>query len=503
MKNSRKIKKVMLMFPYQQWYKFDLTTTWNLSPYSLCLLGGILQNRGYDVKIVDCQFYEMSEAQFKKEVEAYDPDIVGISILTSEYADTGDTAARIIKEVNPAILTIMGGVHPTTQHERVMRNKNIDFAVRGEAEYVFPAFLDYLNGEGDFPTKGMVYRDKDGKVVSLPPEYIHDLDALPRPNYELVDFPQYTMTGPRYGVDTIQIYPYARMLTSRGCPVGCSFCQVGSISGKIWRAHSAERVVEDLKWLKEKYGIKAFIFEDDNPFATRHRTRKMLQLLKEADLGLKWKAAGVTIWTMDKEILKLMKETGCLMLGIAIETGTERVMKDIIGKPVDLQKIPELIKYASQELGIFMAANFIIGFPGETWDEIRQTLYYAETCGVDYAKIYPAQPLLGTKLYDMAVAMDAIVGGHETVGWRYGRIKSKEFNPKDISILRAYEWDRINFRDPKKRARTAEIMGISVEKLDQIRKNTRDKLTFEDFDWSSIDTSLDEIKDNRAKAFSE
>ena len=103
----------------------------------------------------------------------------------------------------------------------------------------------------------------------------------------------------------------------------------------------------------------------------------------------------------------------------------------------------------------------------------------------------------------MAVEMDAIVGDHEAVGWRYGRMRSTEFNQKDISILRVYEWDRINFTDPVKRARTAKIMGISEKKLNQIRTNTRNKLTFEDFDWSLIDTSLDEITDNRTKAFSE
>ena len=503
MNSVQNVNKVILMFPNQAWYKFDLTTTWNLSPYVLCLLGEILIRRGYSVKIIDCQFYNMSEEEFKKELEDYQPDLVGISILTSEYADTADMAARIAKEVNPQIVTIMGGVHPTTQHKRVMRNKDIDYACRGEAEEVFPQFLDWLNARAEFPHKGIVYRDELGNIVALPPDYIQDLDALPRPNYDLVDFEAYTMTGPRYGVDTIQVFPYARILTSRGCPVGCSFCQVESISGHKWRHHSAERVVDDLKWLKKKYGIKAFIFEDDNAFATKWRTRKLFTLLKEADLNLQWKAAGVTIWTMDKDILRLMAETGCQMLCIAIETGTNRVMNDVIGKPVKLESILPIIKYASEELGIFMAANFIIGFPGESWEEIRTTLRYAETCGVDYVKIYPAQPLVGTKLYDMAVEMDAIVGDHEEVGWRYGRMRSTEFNQKDISILRVYEWDRINFTDPVKRARTAKIMGISEKKLNQIRTNTRNKLTFEDFDWSLIDTSLDEITDNRTKAFSE
>jgi len=499
---KKPIKKVMLMFANQQWFKYDFTTTWNLSPYSLCMLAAMLPKDEYDIKIVDAQFYEMTEDQFRDEVKAFGPDIVGISVLTSEYASTADMAAEIIKSVDKNIITLMGGVHVTTQHKRSLRNKNVDYAVRGEGEYVFPEFLKYLNDKGPFPTKGMVYRGENDEIIALPSDVIDDLDALPRPDYGLIDYKLYTMTAPRYGVDTIPVFPYARLLTSRGCPVGCSFCQVEFISGKKWRYHSPERIVDDLIWLKEEYGINAFIFEDDNAFATRHRTLAMLKLLKSKNLNLQWKAAGVTIWTMNKEILDLMADTGCKMLGIAIETGTNRVMKDVIGKPVNLEKVPALIKIA-QDRGIFIAANFIIGFPGETWDEIRQTLSYAEICGVDYAKVYMAQPLLGTRLYDMAVSMDAIVGDHEQVGWRYGRIKSKDFNPKDLSILRVYEWDRINFTDPKKREKTAKVMGISVDRLNDIRKVTRNKLTFENFDWSQIDTNLDEIEDIRAKVFSE
>ena len=119
---KKPVKKVVLMFPNQSWFKFDLTTTWNLSPYVLCLLGEILIKRNYDVKIIDCQFYDMTEEDFKIEIKKYNPDIVGISILTTEYAETADIAARIVKECNQDIITIMGGVHPTTQHKRVMKN---------------------------------------------------------------------------------------------------------------------------------------------------------------------------------------------------------------------------------------------------------------------------------------------------------------------------------------------------------------------------------------------
>lgn len=470
----------MLIYPNQRWYKYDLTTTWNLSPYMLCLLATMLQDK-YEIKIVDAQFYNMSEEQFKQEVQNFQPDCVGISVLSSEYASILDTAADIVKEINKDIITIAGGVHVTTQYYRVMENKNIDYAVRGEGEYVLRDFLAYLNGEGSFPKKGIVFRNENGGVTILPPDLIPDLDALPLPNYGLVDYPAYTNISPRYGVDSVYVYPYARILTSRGCYVGCSFCQVESISGKKWRMRSAEKVVDELSFLKTKYGIKAFIIEDDNPFGQKKRTKDMLRLLKERNLNLKWKAAGVAIFLMDEEIFKLMAETGCQMIGMAIESGTERILKQVIKKPIDLKKVPEMIKMA-QKYGLYVAANFIIGFPGETWDEILQTIRYAEICGADYCKIYPANPLVGTKLFEMAQKSNLIVGDPNKVDWRYGRIKSSEFSPKDISILRVYEWDRINFSDPRKLQRTADIMGITIEELNKIRKSTRDNLTFRNMD---------------------
>jgi len=478
MQNCKKIRRVLLCYPNQRWLKFDLTTTWDLSPYGICMLATTIQDR-YEVKIVDAQFNNLSEEQFASQIETYAPDLVGISLLTSEYAPILSTAARIVKAVNNEIVTVAGGVHVTTQHEQVMADTNIDYAVRGEGENVLGQLLDWLNHEAPFPTKGLVYRDWNNQkqLVALPPDLIDDLDQLPMPDYGLVDYLAYAMHKPRYGVDSLNVFPHARILTSRGCPVGCSFCQVESISGKKWRMRSAKNVVDEIAFFHQRYGIKGFIVEDDNAFVQKKRTKEMLRLLKQKNLGLSWKAAGVPIFNMDEETFRLMAETGCQLVGLPIESGVPRILKQIIKKPVNLEKAPELIA-AAQKNGIFVAANFIIGFPTETWDEIRQTLHYAETCGADYCKIYAAQPLLGTELHSLAKQMNCLVGDEHDVGWRHGRISTSEFTPKDISILRAYEWDRINFTDSQKREKTAAIMGITLEELDCIRKQTRESLTF-------------------------
>ncbi|MAF95800.1 MAG: hypothetical protein CMM60_08620 [Rhodospirillaceae bacterium] len=486
MEIKKRIKKVVLVYPNQKWMKVDLTTTWNLPPNTLCLLGTMIEDL-YEVKIIDANFYDLTEEQFEAEIREFKPDVVGISLLTSEYQDILEICVKLVKEIDHEIVTVAGGVHVTTQHESVLEDQNIDYAVRGEGEYVFRNLLEHLNGRAEFPKKGMVFRNCDGKIEAFEPELIADLDQLPIPNYKLVDYPAYANKLSRYGVDSVHVKPFARILTSRGCPVGCSFCQVESISGKSLRMRSAENVIAELQMLKNEYGIEGFVIEDDNPFGNKKRTKKMLRLLKEANLNLTWKAAGVTIFNMDEEIFELMAETGCQAIGIAIESGVERVLKKIIRKPVNLKKVPDLVKLA-QKYGLFVTANFIVGFPGETWEEIRETLHYAETCGVDYIKVYQAQPLLGTRLYDEAIETKSITGTHDKVGWRYSRLHTSEFSPKDLSVLRVYEWDRINFSTLEKREKAAKIMNIDLEELARLRKATRNSLTFEDMDMEMMRT---------------
>jgi radical SAM superfamily enzyme YgiQ (UPF0313 family) len=174
-----------------------------------------------------------------------------------------------------------------------------------------------------------------------------------------------------------------------------------------------------------------------------------------------------------------MKESGCVGMNVAIESGNERVLKEIVRKPIkNLQEIPAIIEKVKNK-GIYCIANFIIGFPSETWDEIRETLAFAEHCGADYVKIYAAVPLYKTKLYYLAKERGLLLCNDAVpkVDWRYGQIKSDEWTAKDISILRAYEWDRINF-SPNRIKRLMEISGATEEELKLTRKKTRDNLVF-------------------------
>jgi radical SAM superfamily enzyme YgiQ (UPF0313 family) len=472
---ANKIKSAVLVQPNLSWCSNqDFRTAWEVVPYNLSLLAAMIENE-FEVKILDANIDDLNEDDFAQKISSIEPDVVGITMMTTEYAEAAHAAARIVKKVAPETITVLGGVYATTSYQTAIEDKSIDFIVIGEGEHTFPALLRYLNNSGPLPETGVIFRDNGSPVFTHKAGFVDDLDALPFPAYHLIDYPRYTNLIQRVGVDAPKRLPYARIRTSRGCPVGCSFCQVEQLAGKKFRPRSVDNVIQELKWQKEEYGIKSVLFNDDNLILNRKRAKNLFRAMIDNKLDLTWNATAVAVFSLDEEMIELMKESGCVYVDIAVESGNERILKEIINKPVNLSHAKKMAKKI-RELGIYIVANFIIGFPGETWEEIRNTVKFAEDIDVDYVKIFIATPLKGTRLYDMVKEHNLLKDKNDDIekrlDWSTSRIKTDEFTSKDLSILRAYEWDRINFTDPMKRIKAAKRMGISESELKSLRRKT-------------------------------
>ena len=162
---------------------------------------------------------------------------------------------------------------------------------------------------------------------------------------------------------------------------------------------------------------------------------------------------------LTKEKIDWLADSGCNYMGFAVETGVERISKDLIaGKPLKKQHSIEMMEYAKSK-GIFCSANFIIGFPTETWDEIRETIAFAEKLNADYTRIHILVPLKGTKMFEM-VENEGLLNErydhfNQKATWKAGTIESRNYTSNDLTILKAMEWDRLNFTDPKKEKKFA------------------------------------------------
>ncbi len=465
--------RLTLIVPNFEWCDWDENTRWRFIPYNLCLLAAVLYNDA-DISIIDANESSLTSEDFTKKLSELCPDIVGITVLMDQYSKAGHHAAKLVKEFNSEIKTIMGGVYATMNPEKALHDTNIDFVVIGEGEFVLRELIKFIQYGGQFPERGVAYR-KNGEIINTGhAAFINDLDTLPLPAYNLIDFHSYTSKLPRRkSVDMPSQLPYARILTSRGCPYGCVFCQVESISGKKFRVKSPDTILDEIQWMKNEYNIQSLIFDDDNLYTDIFRANKIFKGLIERDLIMPWVSISTAVFRLNEELIELMRKSGCEYINIAIESGNKRVLNEIIKKPVNFEHAKKMVKIA-RKAGIFVAANFIIGFPTEKWDEIRETVSFAEKINVDYVKIFAAMPLPQTRLWDLCKKENAFKKDYDSnnLRWSNGQIETKDFSARDLTILRAYEWDRINFSSPEKRNRIAQRMKISDEELLAIRRRT-------------------------------
>ena len=465
-------KKVTLVVPNYNWVDGDDRVLWHIIPYNLCLLAAILEEF-YEVEIIDAYTDNYSEEHFVEAIRNSKPDLVGITVLMDQFAGAGHLCARLIKEEKSDVCVTLGGVYATVNPEQAVADNNIDFVVCGEGEVAFVDLVKHVLSDGPFPDNGIYYVE-DNKIVSNGrADFITNLDDYPLPAYHLIDYKRYINSAPRKSVDGPRCFPYARIITSRGCPINCCFCQVKKIMGLKFRPRSAQSVLDEIEWLKNEYGIKSLIFDDDNLFTDRQRGIDILQGMIDRGLSMPWSSIATAVFKLDEELIDLIHRSGCEYMSISIESGTKRVLKEIIGKPIDFDHAKRMVKLARKK-GIYVSACFIVGFPTETWDELRSTIAFAEELDTDYVKLFSAVPLKHTKLWDLCVEHNSFKKDFSTddLSWHSGQIEGEYFSINDLTILRTYEWDRINFTDPVKRKRTASMMGITEDELLTIRRNT-------------------------------
>jgi len=251
-KAIKKRLKILFLVPNFNWIDEDVNALWDLFPWNLCQLAAMVQPFSKDVKIIDAYKKNLTVKEVKDAIREYKPDVTGITVLMDQYAKAGHMAAKIVKDFSKDIKTVIGGVYAMSNPKRVMQDKNFDYLVMGEGEYAFKQLIGNLSGACELPSRGIAFKNKSGEVENRGhAAFIKDLDSLPRPAYELIDYLSYANNfSDRRSVDQPGAYPYARIITSRGCPEKCSFCQVPSLQGSYFRSRSPDNICDEIEWLK-------------------------------------------------------------------------------------------------------------------------------------------------------------------------------------------------------------------------------------------------------------
>ena len=333
-------------------------------PIGLCYLKAVLLRAGYqDVTVMDLAGSEIEDV--RGIIREKSPDIVGITSFTETRHHALKTAA-IVKEVDPKIKTIMGGVHATLMYRQVMEHyPYIDIISLGESENTAVELMGALESRGDLSkVNGIVFRRDGETVVTGKRELIKDLDSLPFPNYDDLDLTIYK-EGYHFGRGKSRF----SIVTSRGCQFSCIFCATHPVWGN-WRPRSAKNVLDEMEWLVRDHGAEIFSIADDLFTFNRERTIEICEGIVNRGLHIQWSAQTRTD-CVTPEILKLMKEAGCKVLQFGVESGSPTILKNL-NKKEKIDVAFNALTWA-KAAGIQTQCNIIVGGPGENKATIKET----------------------------------------------------------------------------------------------------------------------------------
>jgi len=345
------------------------------------------ENTPFDIKVVDAVVEELDYPALKARIAAEKPDVVGVTATTFTLLDALLTV-RLVKEINPEITVVLGGPHPYIYPDETIRLPGIDFLVIGEGEAVFSALLNNLHDKEALKgIRGLVFKEGDSVVNTGLPPLVDDLDSLPFPARDLTPYDKYNSLIAKGG-------PVTTMITSRGCPYRCLFCDRPHL-GKRFRPRSAKNVVDEMESCA-KMGIPEFLIYDDTFTISKKRVLDICAEIKARGLKIGWDVRA-RVDTVNAEMLSAMKDAGCDRIHYGVEAGSPEVI-ETLRKGITLEQVRRVFK-ETKEAGISILAYFMIGSPGETRAQMEESLRLAKELAPDYLHLSITTPFPETDLY--------------------------------------------------------------------------------------------------------
>ena len=372
-------------------------------PLGIGYIASILLKEGYNVQIVDPSPLNLSLFDIKKIVQNEQPDVVGIYCSSTDRYEAFDLA-NAVKEVLPNALVVMGGPHVTaTASITLQRFSSIDVIVRHEGELTMKELLSVINRGGNIGTvKGISFR-RNQEIVSTPSrEFIEDLDSLPPPAYHL--YPPFSRYSPQ-GIGGEKCDGI--IMSSRGCTFSCPFCYAPNFWGRKFRGRSPKSVVNEMEYQRDEFGVEFIDFSDDTFTLDMVRAERICDEIIKRKVDLTFPILS-RVDTINRNLLKKLKDAGCEQIQYGVETGSPRLLKSI-QKGITVERIEKVLRW-TKEAGIQNHVFLMQGLPGETVKDVELTFGFLKRNRKFIDKMHStiAVMLPGTALYERAKRLGLI-----------------------------------------------------------------------------------------------
>jgi radical SAM superfamily enzyme YgiQ (UPF0313 family) len=361
-------------------------------PFGILSMAAVLEREGHEVQVFDPFF---GNTAFFRDVESFQPDLVGIGLLTASYRRAGDIVQELRKRGIEAPIGA-GGFHVTTLPVETLNGLGLDFVVVGEGEQTILEVCERFDARKDLKgVKGVVYRD-NGDVVKNPPrDLIENLDDLPPPAWHKVNVEKY-LIPPGY----IRSYYLKRTLvlfTDRGCPYHCTFCASNKIFGRTVRFPSVDYSVRQFRDLEEKYQLDGLYFMNDTFTINRKLVLEFCRVKRESGSNLTWACQG-HVNNMTERLADEMRSSGCIQIDFGVESGSDRVLRSI-KKGSTVEQIEKAFAIC-KKYDIRPYASIMVGHETEEWEDVEKTAAMLKRIRPVYTSVMYSTPIPGSELFE-------------------------------------------------------------------------------------------------------
>jgi anaerobic magnesium-protoporphyrin IX monomethyl ester cyclase len=365
----------------------------NNVPLNYVHLAAYLRQNGHHPHVLD-QVTGWRSEEIDEYIRANKIAVVGIGCMTCEFPEAVNESRRL-KEVHPGITVVLGGAHPSGAPEECLESGVVDYAIVGEGEIALTKLLDAIEGKHKPENIPGLWSIENGVIRTNRPAEVPDIEKLPPPAYDMIDLKKY------FRLDSPWHFPQSprvvQFISSRGCPYQCSYCH--TIHGKRYRGLSPSKVLDQIEDLVKNHGVEEFMMVDDIFNFDLERAKEICRGIVQRGLKIHLQFPnGVRGDRFDEELVALMKDAGTHFMAIAIET-TSKEYQRLIRKNLKVDKAEQTILWA-RKYNIEVSGFFMIGFPGETVDQIQQTIDFAVNAPLDAIFISVVSPFKGTVLRD-------------------------------------------------------------------------------------------------------